>query len=92
MIPKVKYFAWKLIGGKFFTRDNLREIGIDINGDCSFCQTHLEDIDHLLKRCSFVQQECDKIINHCPLPIICDLSLIDWIDSTWKYNKVYNRL
>lgn len=41
-------YAWKLIKDKLPTREKLRNIGIDINGDYHFCENQLEDINYLM--------------------------------------------
>lgn len=36
------------------TRDNIRKIGMKVNGDCPFCDNHLKDIDYLFIGCPCV--------------------------------------
>ena len=52
--PKVELMVWLALLGKLNTKDNLLRKGIihtDLN-QCTFCQNHGEDIDHLLVSCS----------------------------------------
>lgn len=53
LLPKTKFFGWKLSTARIPTRDNLRKIDMKINGECPFCASQLEDIDHLFMKCSF---------------------------------------
>lgn len=65
LIPKVKLFAWELIRGKITIRGYLRNVGIDVDGDCPFCHNHLEEIDHFFRGCSFGQRICNTIAEYC---------------------------
>lgn len=69
LIPKVKLFAWKLIRGRLPTKENHRKTRMRISGDCPFCDSHPEDIDHLFRQCAFIKQVWSTITNLCPTPV-----------------------
>lgn len=48
-ISKIKLFSWKLIRARIHVKHNLRKIGMALNSDCPFCDSHLEDNDHLFR-------------------------------------------
>lgn len=45
----IRFFAWKLIYHKLFTKSRLRKFGSNIGGDCPFCNQAKEDIDRIFK-------------------------------------------
>lgn len=51
---------------------------MDINGDCLFCASHLEDIDNLFKKRSFVNEI--YIADFCPMHINGNMHFLDRID------------
>lgn len=54
LIPKIKFFARKLIRGRIPTRKNLGKINLKVNAYYPFRINHLEYIDHLLIQYSSV--------------------------------------
>lgn len=92
IIPKSKFFVWKLIRCKIPTRDYIRRFRIDINVDCHFYYNYIEDIDHLYINCKFSHHFWNTISYYCPNPTNSSLHFIGWIKFIQKYEKVYQRI
>lgn len=54
--PKIKLFAWSLVKGKLQTRKRLSKFLTNLNNQCSLCNSHEEDQDHLFLDCSYAKQ------------------------------------
>lgn len=57
---------------------------MDIDGDCLFCQNHLEDSDNLFMRCCFCSRNLEYKVDYCHVPIRRNLVFIDWFEHVWK--------
>lgn len=67
-------------------------MGTDIDGDCPFCGSQLEDIDDLFRQCIYTREVWIKLSGICLSLINIYIHFFDWIKWLWKYRKVYNRL
>lgn len=60
-------------------------------GDCPFCNSHLEDIDHLFRRYDFAKEVCSDMIELYLTLVNNHMHFLDWINLIWKDGKVYNK-
>lgn len=90
MLPKIKLFAWKLIRAKIPTIGYLKDIGLDIDTECPFCNDDNEDIDHLFKNCRLTQQIWNNISEYCPNPKDSNMNFIDWIEFMYNQEKKFD--
>lgn len=75
-------------------RDKLRKIGINVNGECPFCQKDNDDINHLFNHCEVTKHIWNTISIGCPSPHFSDMSFVDWLEHIWNnktwYDKVFH--
>lgn len=77
---------------KIPTEGNLRKIGVEIDGDCSYCGSHLEKIDHLFRDFTFTTEVWSNFIVLCPSHVNISMHFLDLIEWLWKNDNVYNKL
>lgn len=87
--PEVKIFAWELVRSKSPTREYLRNIVVDLNGNCSFYHNYT---DHLFMNCHFMREVWNTITDYCHIPINSKLHFIGWIDHISVHGKAYNKI
>lgn len=80
LLPRIKLFTWKLIRKKLSTRLELKNIGLNVNGECSFCQHSEENIDHLFKSYAMTRSTWNIINSHCLSPNNIDIFFVDWVN------------
>jgi len=79
-LPKIIFFAWKLLKGKILTVENLKKKGFEGPSMCVMCQREEKSIQHLFLNCI--------IARHCWKQIISPLELnIDTIEQLTTLNK-----
>lgn len=74
------------------TRQKLRQLGMNIDGDCLICNKEEENIGHLCKTCDLTKNNSPillfTVLNNSNLNIIYSLEHI-WININW-YNKIFH--
>ena len=55
LLPKIKFFLWLVVRDAFPTCKFLSSRKIDIPIKCHFCSHNVENIDHVVRKCTFVQ-------------------------------------
>lgn len=68
-----------------FPKENLRKMGMRISGDCPFCDSYLEDIDHFIQTMYFCYNDL------CPTPN-GHIHFLDWIDLSLKDGNVHHKI
>jgi len=55
VLPKVEFFMWLALLGKLNTKEKLCKKGILFasQSSCTFCSSHIENLDHVLLNCPF---------------------------------------
>lgn len=59
----------KLNRGEIPIKEHIKKIEMEINGDCPYCGSHLEDVDHLFRNCLFIKEVLYRLtdLSFCPL-------------------------
>lgn len=86
LIPKVKFFAWKLIHNILLTGDRLRQFGINITCDYPFRNKEVEIINHIFVRYDLTNNILLLII--IPVPINSNQHVIDWLKNFCSEKRV----
>lgn len=76
--------------GKLPRKDNLWNIGVDIDAGCPYCGSQLEDINHLFRQC-LCTRDLERSLGVCPNSINCSMHFLDWIEWQWNFRNVYNK-
>lgn len=76
LVPKIKLFAQIFLHNALLTRDKLRNICINIGGECPFYHKNEETIGHLFKTCDLPCNVWSIISANCPSPIYSNYILI----------------
>ena len=53
VLPKIKYFAWRMVQGLFPTCTQLLRRGLQVNNVCYVCGSHGETLSHTFYYCRF---------------------------------------
>ncbi|OMO62153.1 reverse transcriptase [Corchorus capsularis] len=63
VLPKVKYFMWRLVTGILPTKKTLQQKGIEISSTCEMCGAMEDSLFHIFFSCPFSQRVWDTV---CP--------------------------
>ena len=69
LLPKIKFFLWLVVRGVLPTYGFLSARKIEIPIKCNFCSHNVENIDHIFRKCTFVQGIWDCNEYNCPTPL-----------------------
>lgn len=72
------------------TKENFRNLGMNISGDSLFCYRVEENIDHLFITCDLAINLWCTVENYCTNPNNTNDSIICWIEYLWC-NKTWYR-
>lgn len=85
MLPRWKYFLWRLLQRALPTKDNLRKRGIQITTECVVCKNGLESQSHLFRDCYVAQ----LVWKSSPLGIIssnaANVRMEEWLMNFLSY-------
>lgn len=78
------------------TKENFRNLGMNISGDCPFCYRVEENIDHLFITCDLATKEWCIVENYSATPNNTNDSIIGqieylWCNKTW-YGKRFGKV
>lgn len=74
---KLQLFAWKQIREILHKRSKVKNLGINIDGICPFCNEEDETLSQLLGTCDLGINDWSTIETHCPNPINSSLKITD---------------
>ncbi|WVZ65092.1 hypothetical protein U9M48_014513 [Paspalum notatum var. saurae] len=93
--PRVRFFAWLALQDRCWTAERRRRHGLQETDDCALCDQAAETIEHLMIKCSFVQEVWFKVFNALGwvqrLPPL-HLSFADWwLQERKRFDKLSRR-
>lgn len=78
------------------TRAKLRKLGLDSNGDCSFCNKTEENIDYIFRDHDLAISIWFTINDNCPNSVNTNLRFVYWREHLWNnklwYKKIYGNV
>ena len=87
LLPKIKFFLWLVVRGVLLTYEFLSARKIEIPIKCHFCSQNVENIDHIFRKCTFVQGIWDCIEYNCPTPLFHEGEYLSWLEMIYKNYK-----
>jgi len=61
IMPKLKIFLWQICHVSLPIRGTLVQRGINVDSHCPFCQSEIEDTNHLFLGCN-ISQDCWRLV------------------------------
>lgn len=65
---------------KLPTRNKFTKIGININGECLFCNEEDEGINHLFSHREMAKAIWTNLNTYCHFPCTYDIPFVEWIN------------
>lgn len=68
LLPNWSFLPGSLLGKLYLLKIKFRKISLNLNGDCPFCQSCLENMNHLFKDYKFAISTWSNSNYNCPTP------------------------
>jgi len=91
--PKVEFMVWLTLLGKLNTKDMLPRKGTltEEENYCTFCNTYIEDLYHLLITCPVSWRTWNAVANDLGQTIATPINLVSFHEN-WVSRKISNKV
>lgn len=85
--PNLQLFDWKFLREILHTGNKIKRLGINIDGNCPFCNKGDETLNHLFSTYELALNVWSITETNCPISINSSLYITTWIDFIWSCKK-----